>query len=345
MRQTFQQSSTPNHPHAPIQPAFPRCIITTVLLDWTFSHRTDSSSNRIMPLARMLGPKSGDRSAHRPSFPQIPTASRPFIAKLRGRYKFLDFPPELRLVIYEFLFSEVSQRKISSVVRYHLCTKAYEITSRFQRLLGHPSIPVFTGILRTCRQVHNEALPVLYDHATFVADLRPAGNKLEFGPGALRQLGLVKSLEVNISMSFPCKLAPKVGTGPRARRASWDGSSSIGAKNLVTGPPSPPVRARANSWAVLVPDQMCFLQYLRRLEALLQSFHNGANLRRLDITIDNKDASLDPQKVSSILGLMESRLRVRPSCIVTLHLDGRVMFQLGSEGVLRVSRFLDQIQP
>lgn len=298
-----------------------------------------------MPLARMLGPESGDRFAHRPSFLQIPTELRPFIAKPRRRYTFLDFPPELRLVIYAFLFSELSRRELPRVIEYHLCTKAYEVTSRFQRLLGHPSIPVFTGILRTCRRVHNEALPLLYEHAQLFTALRPAGNELELGPGVLRQLGLVKSLVMNISMAFPCKMAPKVVTGPRKRRASWNGSSSTGAKNIVTGPPSPPVRARANSSAGLAPDQMCFLQYLRRLEALLQSFQNGAKLRRLDIIIDNKDASLDPQKVNSILDLMASRLRVRPGCIITLHLDPRVMNQLGLQSALRVSRFLDQIEP
>lgn len=298
-----------------------------------------------MPFARMPEPEPGDRFAPRPSFLQIPTGLRPFIAELRGRHKFLDFPPELRLVIYAFLFSELSQRELPPSVGYHLCTKAYELTGRFQRLLGHPSIPVFTGILRTCRLVHNEALPLLYDHAKLFADLRPAGNELELGPGVRRQLGLVKSLVMNISTAFPCQFAPKVVTGPKTRRASWNGSSSIGAKNPVIGPPSPSVRARANSWTGSGPDQMCFLQYLRRLEALLQSFHNGANLRHLDIIIDNKDASLDPQKVNSILGLMASRLRVRPGCKTTLHLDWRVVILLGSESALRVSRFLDQIQP
>lgn len=287
----------------------------------------------------------GDRFAPRPSFLQIPTELRPFIAELRGRYTFLDFPPELRLVIYEFLFSDLSQREFPPIVDYHLCTKAYEVTSRFERMLGHPSIPVFTGILRTCRLVHNEALPLLYDHAKLVADLRPAGNELEFGPGARRQLGLVKSLVMNISMAFPCKFAPKVVTGPRTRRASWNGSSSVGANNSLTGPPSPSARARANSWTGAAPAKMCFLQYLKRLGALLQSFHNGANLRRLDIIIDNKDASLDAQKVNSILGLMESRLRVRPVCIVTLHLDSRVKNELGLHSETRVSGFLDQIQP
>lgn len=289
--------------------------------------------------------KPGDCFAPRPSFRHMPRELPPFIAELRSRYTFLHFPPELRLVIYEFLFSELSQRKMPPILEYHLCTKAYEVTSRFQRMLGHPSIPVFTGILRTCRQVHNEALPLLYDHASLVAYLRPAGNELEFGPGVLRQLGLAKSLVVSISMAFPCQFAPKVVTGPRKRRASWNGSSSIGARNPVTGPPSPPVRARLNSWAGPAPDKMCFLQYLKRLGALLQSFHHGANLRRLDIIIDNKDASLDPQKVNSILGLMASRLRVRPGCIVTLHLDGRVMNLLGLQSALRVTRFLDQIQP
>jgi hypothetical protein len=197
--------------------------------------------------------------------------------------------------------------------------------------------------------VHDEALPLFYDLVKLIAALRPAANTLDlFSCGVGRRLHLAKTLELNISMAFPCRFAPnpeengtpKVVT--RTRRASWNGQSSAGMNYTLGDPCRPSTRARRKSWSGPAPNQMCFETYLRRLEALLHAFNNGGNLRRLEIFIENTDQSLNSMRMNAILRRMGAKLRVSQDCIVVLHIDSLRISLVNS---LQLSRFLKEIKP
>lgn len=275
-------------------------------------------------------------------------------AYLASERTFLGIPAELRLIIYEFLFSPLAGHRHPSLVEYHFCDKTYDITEDIARFRGQARrYNGLTAILRTCQKVYDEALPLLCDHANFiiVASLRPASSPLEISSSAGIQLAQAKTVQLEISLSSPCQFAPTFeetnhpSTASRTRRASWDGESSVGTSNLTTGAPKPFAKTRRKSWAcpppIKMPTQMCLKTYLHRLESLLEGFNHNKKMRSLDIKIDNTDRRLNDQSIDTILSHMGARLRVKDKCRVELSLD-RCAWSLVSH--LRIARFLHDIQ-
>ncbi|KAG6354992.1 hypothetical protein INS49_004073 [Diaporthe citri] len=240
---------------------------------------------------------------------------------------FLDFPPELRLVIYELLFLPLVGRH--PIVEYHICDKTYEVTTNVGRFRGPPTFTGLTSILGTCRQVHKEAQPLLCDYATFIVSLRPGSNPLNLSSDAARLLPHAKTLELNMSISFPCQFAP----------------TTEETEPPCTDAPRPSTRTRRKTWAspapAKKPPKICLTTYLRRLESLLGAFDHGGNLRRLDIQIDNLDRTLNRDTMDIILSHMETRLKVRENCRVEMHLEWHSWYLVNH---WRVARFLDEIQ-
>lgn len=271
-----------------------------------------------------------------------PPPPRPFLVALR--------PPELRAMIYEHLFSELPTRQKPPVIEYHLCDKTYEVTTRFQRMTGQPSIPGPTSILRTCREVYEEALPLLYQQAKIVVTLRAAPYSLDLSGSIAKQLRLVGSLELIVSSSFPCIFpphpegndTPKVVTRPR--RASWNGQPSSREENVVTKSPKPsiPARTRRQYWESFMGLGWQQGAYRRRLDALLGVFSNGCKLKHVTIFIENMEYRMDPVSLDTILRRMEARLRVPQDGFVALHLDQMAEPLVTS---IQKARFLVEIQP
>lgn len=267
------------------------------------------------------------------------------------RHTFLGLPPELRNMIYQFLFSEFSKRPSPPVLEYHFCNKTYEVTKRFQRLVGVPSIPVLTPILRTCRQVYHEALPVLHDHGMVLASLRPATDAIDLSRGIGRVLRLARSLELHISIAYPCQLAPNPewndapSVMSKTRRKSWNGQPSAGSGSTSADSSRQSMRARSNlkSWSGPTHEQMCFLRYLQRLRALLRAFNDGANLSRLTIFIENTDHRLTYGNLTSLIEVLQSRLRVQQDCIVSVQLDPQAQ-SMTSSIEPEVPPFLKELQ-
>lgn len=271
----------------------------------------------------------------------FPPTPRPFLKTL---------PTEMRVKIYRHLFSELSARQRPPVLEYHCCDKTYEVTRRFQRMIGQPSVPRLTPILRTCKAVYDEALPFLYQQAMMVVTLRAAPYSLDLSRGIAKKLRLVGSLELIISSSFPCVFpphpegndAPKVVTRPR--RASWNGQSSSRAYNTVTKSPKPSIPAwtRKQYWQSFMSPEQHHEAYKRRLDTLLGGLSNGRNLKRFDVVIENMEYRMDARSVVGVLRLMEERLRLTQNCFVMLNVD-----QISEPLVPLLAKinFLDHIQP
>lgn len=263
---------------------------------------------------------------------------------------FMGIPKELRLMIYEFLFSELARRPNSPPVKYHFCDKTCEITTNAGRFLGHRRMAGLTSILRTCRKVHEEAITSLYDSANIpriIVGLRPASASLDLPCAAGNLLAHAKRLKLNISISFPCQSTQQSGkarppvAATTTRRASWNGWPSVGTKDSTTEAPRPSTRTRRKTWAGPVPTRACVVTYLRRLEALLHAFKYGKKLTHLDIYIENTERRLNAQSIDTILRHMEARLRVGTKCLLMLHLCPSVRTLVTD---LQIARFLDEIQ-
>lgn len=258
---------------------------------------------------------------------------------------FLGIPPELRLMIYELLFQPIVRRH--PIVEYHLCDKTYEVTADASRVRGPRRLTGLNSILGTCKQVHREASPILYNHVTFIVSLRPGPNPLGLSSDAARLLPRAKTLELNVSISFPCQFAPTTEETepPSTVSATWNGGPSVGPNGPNTDAAKPCTRTRrktlANPAPAKMPPRLCLTTYLRRLESLLGAFNYGENLRRLDIQIDNLDRSLNGETMHFIFGHLETRLRVRENCRVEMHLEWYSWYCVDH---WRVARFLDEIQ-
>ncbi|KAK6434766.1 hypothetical protein LTR95_009054 [Oleoguttula sp. CCFEE 5521] len=82
------------------------------------------------------------------------------------RSHLLDLPPELRLRIYELLFQpQVCYLKVARAV-YTKRKSAVPDTGRKEHL------PEPMHLLRTCRLIYQEALPVFYKHTIFDIEIR-----------------------------------------------------------------------------------------------------------------------------------------------------------------------------
>lgn len=277
------------------------------------------------------------------------TAQSGVRSALRSKPSLLDISLQWRLMIYELLFSPLARRHRN--VEYHFYDKTYEVTANVRKFRDRSTKKGRTAILRTCKRFHDEALPLLCQHANFIASLRPAFNPLDLSSHAGKLLAHAKKLELNISIAFPCQFAPTIeeteppSTVSTKRRGSWNGGPSDGPNSSTTEAPKPFTRARRKSLAspapTKMPHEMCFTTYLRRLESLLGAVNYGKSLRLLHIQIDNLDRSLNAQNMETILSHMEARLRVPETCRVVVHLE-RDAYYLVSH--IRMVRFLDEIQ-
>nr|OQO28546.1 hypothetical protein B0A51_03721 [Rachicladosporium sp. CCFEE 5018] len=82
------------------------------------------------------------------------------------RSPLLDLPPELRLRIYELLFQpQVCYLKVARTV-YTRRKSTISATGRKE------PVPEPMHLLRTCRLIYQEALPVFYSHTTFDIEIR-----------------------------------------------------------------------------------------------------------------------------------------------------------------------------
>ncbi|KAF2211963.1 hypothetical protein CERZMDRAFT_97882 [Cercospora zeae-maydis SCOH1-5] len=92
-----------------------------------------------------------------------PTSSKP---EPREATSFLDLPPELRNRIYELCLIVRSDRAIRAVVEFR--PDVGKVRRQVQRHVGTPPsrpyelLEVTPKLLATCRQIYQEAMPVLY---------------------------------------------------------------------------------------------------------------------------------------------------------------------------------------
>ncbi|KAK4954523.1 hypothetical protein LTR10_007954 [Elasticomyces elasticus] len=80
-------------------------------------------------------------------------------ARASQRCHLLELPPELRLLIYEFLYASDYKHNIVVDGALVVFTLAKPI---FGRIFQH-----FAALLRTCTLIHNEAEPILYEATAF----------------------------------------------------------------------------------------------------------------------------------------------------------------------------------
>lgn len=272
----------------------------------------------------MEPPNPGDRSSSSP------------------KATFLGIPPEVRLEIYNHLFSDIAASLGPRLLfEYHFCDKTHEITMDTHRFLGGARTTGITPMLRTCKTILKEALSFLYNHARFVVSLRPSANPLDLSRGIGTQLAQAKSLALTISVAFPCQSFPNSEVKTRTRRNSWDGGSSVRPNDPAADAPGSSARTRSKSWDGPAPTRMCFITYLRRLDALLEAFNHGENLSGLIIFLVNTDGRLTAQSIELILRHIEAGVRVGRKCHVVLYLD-RLTEPLVRQD--RIGRFLHWIQ-
>ena len=80
------------------------------------------------------------------------------------RCHLLELPPELRLRIYDFYSGGIQTFCIVST-QNPFCDSAWHVYAQWERQLDEKSNQPSAGsnILRTCRTVYNEALPILHE--------------------------------------------------------------------------------------------------------------------------------------------------------------------------------------
>ena len=78
---------------------------------------------------------------------------------LAGHCQLLDLPPELRLIIYEMLFT-------TAEMKFDITSTAVGATYAFVADAGLLPLPG-TTLLRTCKAISAEAIPVFYEGLTF----------------------------------------------------------------------------------------------------------------------------------------------------------------------------------
>lgn len=255
---------------------------------------------------------------------------------------FLSIPAELRLATYNHLFSDIAATLGPRLlVEYHICDKTHEVTIDINRFHGQVRTTELTPMFRTCKTFHEEALPLLYNHVKFIVSLRPSEKPLHLSPVIRDQFAHAKLLALTISVAIPCQSVPNSEVKTRKRRNSWDGGSSVTTNDPARDAPGSSTRTRSNSWAGPAPTRMCFITYLRRLDALLQAFNHGENLRVLAIYVTNTDQRLTAQDIELILRHIEAGVKVGKKCYVVLYLDRQTERLVSHD---RIGRFLHQIQ-
>lgn len=267
-----------------------------------------------------------------------------------ARLRFLTIPPEMRLKIYEFVFSDILLRLpvTSRTIEYHFCEKTFEVTTDLGRCRAQRRTPSLTPILRTCRLVYREAEPVLYDQFRFIARLRPNSNPLNLSRDVSDRLAKASTLELHISNdTHRCQVLPRRpwDDPPRARdrtrRGSWDGGSSLVWVDARNHPRWASKRGRRPSWSGPATEYTMATRYAERLGALLDALDHGKNLKHLDIFISDSSENFDARHIEGILRHIEARLRVRLKCAVTMQVD-RFVERLVSH--VRIATCLFEIQ-
>ncbi|KAJ6568957.1 hypothetical protein B0H19DRAFT_1256648 [Mycena capillaripes] len=117
----------------------------------------------------------------------------------------LGIPTELRIRIYEHLFTDLIEELSDNLFAvFSLYDHLYNYTSAY--LDSHVGRTELTPILRTNRQIHDEALSVLCEHAEFIIDVSGGDDSDDEERAAIRLseagcqqvLAFARNLKVNI---------------------------------------------------------------------------------------------------------------------------------------------------
>ncbi|KAI1082102.1 hypothetical protein F5B20DRAFT_47305 [Whalleya microplaca] len=119
----------------------------------------------------------------------------------------LGIPVKLRLKIFETLFTDLIEDlpdNLFAVFEIYDCI--YDHTANYVGRDGRRCRSGLTPILSTCKQIHTEALPVLFEHAEIVVSVTCANNQrrgdIRF-PGSCRYFGYARHLKVNFLFDQP----------------------------------------------------------------------------------------------------------------------------------------------
>jgi hypothetical protein len=85
-------------------------------------------------------------------------------------FPFLKLPPEIRIMIYDLLLVRRSKRQLYNTLLHEKTTqRKVQMSSHgwHHNQTRSRSLPICSSILKVCKQVHHEALPVLYSHNMF----------------------------------------------------------------------------------------------------------------------------------------------------------------------------------
>lgn len=229
---------------------------------------------------------------------------RPF-PRRANEPEFLGIPPELRLIIYEYVLLAMTP-KLSWRSRYidvRFCCKTYEYkphtnTRRRQRSTG------LMTILHLCQKIRYEAEPLFYAQFMFVVNIKPHLTPLDLFGDVGYRLSHARTLDLFISnATSTCSLLtyhPEHdlrSVSRKRRRESWDGGSSLEWEIGRTHPRTAFQRTRRKSWAGCAPP---WRSSLDRLDALLDFLNLCRSLRRLHILVSGVKDTLDDRVVRGI---------------------------------------------
>ena len=125
--------------------------------------------------------------------------------RIASPFPFLNLPTEIRLLVYQRLL-------VGDLGYVEVCNEAQWFVRKRDPSFITPVLSAFTGILQSCKQVHDEATEVLYGDNTFVFRSEDiAGTPIGYLPMPLHYLEktperyrkLMKKVEVLIQRPLP----------------------------------------------------------------------------------------------------------------------------------------------
>ncbi|POS73544.1 hypothetical protein DHEL01_v208061 [Diaporthe helianthi] len=284
-----------------------------------------------------------------------PAANVP--ANHHSRTTLEGLPPELRLIIYKYHFSDmIDTMKTTSrepFIRYHFCDKKYEIVQDLDRFREKMRSQRFLAFVCVGPLFRQEAEPVLYDYFTFSVSLRQHWTPLDLSEGDRYMLSHASKLQLHLTNDYICRIVPTQPWGKeqslyrKVRRGSWHaGSASLLDKRSAFGEMLV-ARPRGGSWSGPAPMP----PYIDRVDVLFDALGRGIYLKSLIISISDFDheqdngaigRQLDRRIFDRMLSHIEARLSLNPeNCVAILHLHRRIGHLLSTQ---RVRKFLFEIQ-
>jgi len=138
-------------------------------------------------------------------------------------FRFLDLPIELRLDIFEIIFTVPATALIQPpVTGHHGDETSGACPIPYIELLPRPDIPI--SLLLTCRQICTDALPILYGRNTFQFEFSSKSPRSHYTNKFLKQIGpsncaLLRSAEIFFNFPYffselpyatPCKFPTSI---------------------------------------------------------------------------------------------------------------------------------------